>query len=699
MLTDSTPTNVTTVLSAFSSQYVNDTCQMFVVRYVFFLLTAYTRAIASKLVILQSTSMPTFLPCLGHICRRRSRRVPTADTALPAAARGHQGTTKDSSSGVGETDSSVGGSLPAPLPVITDRGPPTAKNYGDPDIYWNSIMIEADEDEKARLVARPRRRGHTEARRSGLPDSAETSEHTDLDHVPESILVNGFSSSSTGSFSAQQRRHDNDHTRTHARHGTGQAGHDLTVMSASVPNYNNLPVPPVQPRRAPGRLVPGTRAWDDFWDPLEYTPRSRLPNPRQHHIIPEEPLPVSQPTGAVREEKDLPDVPSEHHTLTPPARQASRKTPSLTWNTCLNEILDHDNVDQDMADRVRERVGNSTTANGDGENEHVPVSTLEAGLVPNFSYPVAGSPFYDRVNAAQPPPPAVNRQVSNVAMSDAGVNSEVDRHTSTATNLSDRSLNFDFDLPNGATPSSPSSPLRSPTSSTSDSLYRAPTPPTTSATRLRLNTLLSEILTPSEVDLCNTVLRPPLNSAPRLAPLNTRLVLSLHRALVHLQDRVSHLEDSLLPQLGTSLEKKTYSIDVLSAEIRTLDNEISQLKLTLDFGNKILAGCWVREYEVWRTLLGIRERRRRKEWWRVWKTVKVENEEEMLSPDDGRQAWTGEKMKLSNGELEVLIEMAKQNVDVLREDVDDMVEKVERCRREAQPASTPQPEPGSWRDV
>lgn len=83
----------------------------------------------------------------------------------------------------------------------------------------------------------------------------------------------------------------------------------------------------------------------------------------------------------------------------------------------------------------------------------------------------------------------------------------------------------------------------------------------------------------------------------------------------------------------------------------------------------------------------------------MWKTVKVENEEEMLSPDDGRQAWTGEKMKLSNGELEVLIEMAKQNVDVLREDVDDMVEKVERCRREAQPASTPQPEPGSWRDV
>jgi hypothetical protein len=82
-----------------------------------------------------------------------------------------------------------------------------------------------------------------------------------------------------------------------------------------------------------------------------------------------------------------------------------------------------------------------------------------------------------------------------------------------------------------------------------------------------------------------------------------------------------------------------------------------------------------------------------------WKTGKIELEEGVLSPDKGRQVRTGGEIKLRNGELEALIEMAKQNVDILREDVDDMVEKLERCRKEVQPPSTPEPEPGSWRDV
>lgn len=351
-----------------------------------------------------------------------------------------------------------------------------------------------------------------------------------------------------------------------------------------------------------------------------------------------------------------------------------------------------------MVERVKERVKSSTTTNGDGTNEHFHVSPIEAGLVPSFCYPVAGSPFYDHVSTAKSSPPALtNKEVNGVANSGVGGDSEPEWHTSNVTKHSDRSLNFDFGLHNDTTPSTPSSPLRSPTSSTSDSLYRAPTPPSTSTTRHCLNTLLTEMLTQSELDLCETVLRPPLNSSARLDPLQTRLTLSLHRALLHLQDRVLYLEDNLLPQLAAALEKKTYTIDVLSVEVRNLDDQIRELKYTLDFGNKILAGCWVREYEMWRTLLGVKQTRRRKEWWRWWNTKKVE--EVILSPDEGEELGTGDEINLRTGELEALIGMAEQNVDILREDVDNMVEKVEKCRTEYTPFRAVERVEGSWRDV
>jgi hypothetical protein len=34
------------------------------------------------------------------------------------------------------------------LPVITDRGPPTANRYADADTFWNSIMDDVDGIEK-----------------------------------------------------------------------------------------------------------------------------------------------------------------------------------------------------------------------------------------------------------------------------------------------------------------------------------------------------------------------------------------------------------------------------------------------------------------------------------------------------------------------------------------------------------------------
>ncbi|KAH7408191.1 hypothetical protein DE146DRAFT_645515 [Phaeosphaeria sp. MPI-PUGE-AT-0046c] len=638
-------------------------------------------------------SMPTFLPCFGQPCRRCVFRCPDPNTAIPSAKHNHQGTTRGSSSEVGDEDFGVDGSSPRPLPFITYRGPPTAKNNENPKIYCNSIMTEAGEDKKARLAAGPFKKGHSEVGRSGQPDamSAEAFQPRGSHHALKDAQANV----STAESAAGLHGRDNSghvHQFLHQNSPVKcQADHDLTFMPSSISNRVKLPVHQVQAPRHPRSLIHQTPAWDHFVDPLEYTPRSRLSNPRQNNNVSEEPPRTHQSFDGVQEEKDLPDLPFEHHHLPFPLNLEYRKTPPLTWNTCLNEVLGHGSVDQDMVGRVKGRVKNSTAKNGDGENERFHMSAIAAGLVPNFSYRVVGSPFYDRVITAQSPPPAMTNGI--LPDSPGSDDTEPDRHTSTATN---HSLDFNFDLPN--TPSTTSCPLRSPTSSTSEYLYCAPTSPCTSTTRCRLDTFLTEILTPSELDLCETVLHPPLNSPPRLEPLQTRLTLSLHRALLHLQDRVLNLEDSLLPQLGTALEKKTYTIDVLSVEVQSLDDQIRELKLALDFGNKILVGSWVREYEMWRTMLCIGERRRKKEWWRWWNVRKVA--EGNLSPDErGEVGMKGAAMKLRNGEIEALIGMAKQNVEILREDVDDMVEKVEKCRREHTPYPVVERVEGSWRDV
>jgi hypothetical protein len=107
------------------------------------------------------------------------------------------------------------------------------------------------------------------------------------------------------------------------------------------------------------------------------------------------------------------------------------------------------------------------------------------------------------------------------------------------------------------------------------------------------------------------------------------------------------------------------------------------LKTAVDFGNKIVAGCWGREYEMMRTLVGVRESRR-EERGRVWKRI--------FGCGGDERRWRGR-------EIDSLVLMAEQNVKILREDVDDMVSRVEKCKASfvAHPAVSGGD--GSWRDV
>jgi hypothetical protein len=115
----------------------------------------------------------------------------------------------------------------------------------------------------------------------------------------------------------------------------------------------------------------------------------------------------------------------------------------------------------------------------------------------------------------------------------------------------------------------------------------------------------------------------------------------------------------------------------------------------------------LREYEVWRTLAGIRQKRAARRglrfltrWTKRGRAIK-EVQEGVLSPlqETPESRVSRGHGGLTDRELDALILMAEQNVCILREDVEDMVEKVEKCKRDFVAFPAVEIVEGSWRDV
>jgi hypothetical protein len=421
------------------------------------------------------------------------------------------------------------------------------------------------------------------------------------------------------------------------------------------------------------------------------------PAPGAPRAYPEEPPRLApRPLTAIQEERNSPQVLHAQSSPRPSSSPTSVNSTTLTWNLCPNKILHHDAVDPEIKQRVKKRVQRSHTTNGDGAGAHFYVAAAEAGLVPNFSYPVAGSAFYNReVQETEP-----LTHVADFGAADQATGRDDAESAHSALQSQDLGFDFNFNIPDDLpTPPSPKSYhsttlSNNSTSPTSAFISRQTTPADPDVTQ-RLNTLLTEVLSPSELDLLNSIIASSPSNPPPLPPSTTtstrvdisqthiRLAHSLYTLLMHLQDRISHLEDSLLPQLSTVLERKTFTIDVLSVLELNLSARIEELKTAVDFGNKIVAGCWGREYEMMRTLVGVRESRR-EERGGVWKRI--------FGCGGDERRWRGR-------EIDSLVLMAEQNVKILREDVDDMVSRVEKCKASfvAHPAVSGGD--GSWRDV
>jgi hypothetical protein len=251
-------------------------------------------------------------------------------------------------------------------------------------------------------------------------------------------------------------------------------------------------------------------------------------------------------------------------------------------------------------------------------------------------------------------------------------------------------------LTNGVPPGYYPPSLSSSDDSSDDPRHHPPSPPDRVPEHVFV--LLRSLLTPSELVLHYNVIQdlapphpPPFpdpilpSNSTAVTPVDVRLVRKLHTAIYGLQDRVIGVEEDLIPDLSTHLEQRHLQIRELDARNLSLQEEIVELKRIVDFSNKVLAGCWERECEVWRTLNDIQRRREKYRgplaciFSRASNTSTQDNElldfhrpESYVVQPQPQPFNRAAQGPLKKKELDALLLMAKQNVNILVEDLKEM---------------------------
>ena len=377
---------------------------------------------------------------------------------------------------------------------------------------------------------------------------------------------------------------------------------------------------------------------------------------------------------------------------------------------------------------------NSTTVEPRNGDAH-PITMADAGLVPNFSYPIAGSAFYDRIYAEETPPSQSLEDVRGIGGQQQPLTNGVSsgHHSDSSSSRTLYRSPTPRNLPlRGGSDESPALLTNGvhpgyypPSSSSGDSGNAALHDPPALPDKVpeHVFNLLCSLLTPSELALHYDVVQdsapphlppfpalvPPSNAASDI-PIVVRLVQRLHAAVYGLQDRVWGLEEDLIPQLSTQLEENHLQIRELDRENGSLQDEITELKRIADFSTKVLTGCWGREWEVWRTLLDIQ---RRRETYRSPLACIFKRTPTPSVQDDGLLDFckpegyvapplpTGKVTQgsLKKKELDALLLMAKQNVTILIEDLGELKALAEAYDRRNEAEEEVRPVEGSRRDV
>jgi hypothetical protein len=408
---------------------------------------------------------------------------------------------------------------------------------------------------------------------------------------------------------------------------------------------------------------------------------------------------LSPQTGQTNSAQTQAQVYAQARTLGRSSNETEQLDP-LTWNSALNSILQNEAVDPAIRARIRERVQRNSTTVAPGLEDAHPVTMVDVGLVPNFSYPVAGSEFLDRLHVRESeehqqehllPNGVSPGHQSHSSSNDSFFRSSTPIHLPLRGGNDERRTQLTNGVPPGYYP--PSSSFSD--DSSNDPRHHPPSPPDRVPEQVFV--LLCSLLTPSELALHYDVIQdsapphpppfpdlvPPSN-ATSTTPVDVRLVQKLHTAVHGLQDRAVGVEEDLIPQLSTHLEQKHLQISELDRENLSLHGEIRELKRIVDFSSKVLAGCWEREWAVWRTLVDIQRQREAYRgplaciFARAATTNTRDNELLDYHRPEGyvaqplRRSGRAAQGPLKKKELDALLLMAKQNVGILIEDLEEM---------------------------
>lgn len=363
-------------------------------------------------------------------------------------------------------------------------------------------------------------------------------------------------------------------------------------------------------------------------------------------------------------------VPSDHISMPTTA----------TWNTVIRNILDSGCVDPETVDTIRRRHCGLVPNEPLHWNDSDSISMRQIKLVPNFSRPIAGAPFYDRFTAPET------------------------RFFTTSATLSPKPLtNGNLSkIPNGISTASISSS----------------------------HTLSNRLATPDEVPVfLSSPTSPPLSPTTRIAQcesiisMQKKLIQSLHRDVDGLRECNENLEEIVIPKITQWLADKSGEVEKLHRKINRLLEQLADSKLCIDFGNVLLSRCWERERELWRWIGEQREKRKgkyghsikkllgRKDKSTVSKRFNLPGEHESAifgyDPDASISPNTVQRFRhnsedchssspitkdirfeglaihgtaLSRYTLGALVRFAEQNLAILAEDIAEMIKLVQNCK-------------------
>lgn len=654
---------------------------------------------------------------------------------------------------------------PDELPVIIDRGPYRGHIYPQEQLFFNSIMLASDvepiyagplggelrQEVHRAPIRRPKTQREQKPRSRPVPSeyltasqNAENLRQWEKRNRVDEIEQREYPRPVPSEYLTAKQNAEN--LRRWKERSKSLAAPRAQVLMRTLS-------PPRSPSPPRGPITPGTREWDGFMDfPLDnslYADDSKevtVDAPDLACILPTTSTPNVPPHLTDAPETDIDPVPQADSSSTPVHSNCSQtkaegdasrrlgirlstgneQPEQLTWNSALNSILRNETVDPVMKARIRERIERCITSADQklfGKNSY-PVTMKDAGLVPNFSHPSAGSEFHDRLQSGQADRslslenfrqrPEEQQEEQSLPI---GVNAGYHNRSNSSSALYCSPPHSDWplrggneesppQLTNGVLPGYYSSSSGSSDDSNHDPNHRPVSP--LDRVPEHVFAFLCSLLTPSELALHYDVIYdsapphpPPFpNLVPRsntmsAIPLDVRLVQKLHTAVYGLQDRIVGVEEDLIPELSTNLENKHLQVRELDVQNLSLQEEVIELKRIVHFSNKVLAGCWEREWEVWRTLNDIQRRRKacRGRLTRMFSRASdatIQDDELLHShrPEGyvtqtqpfGRAAQGPLKKK----ELDALLLMAKQNVSILVEDLGEAKGLVEAFRERSE---------------